>query len=169
MKTSTKKALWWVGGTLALVLVIVMGVVVLRLGQAKDVLDNLTQPTTPQREMGVYVLESDPAQTLEDTVGYSFGGLAGGEEAFALLSQSLGKEPPWQDYPTAFALADALGKGERQAVLLEEAYQQSLADAQGYEWTAEGMRKVGSLQLAEENIAATPPRRRAPPPAFCCI
>ena len=47
-------------------------------------------------------------------------------------------------------MADALGKGERQAAVLEVAYQQSLSDARGYEWTETGMRQVGSLYVEEE-------------------
>lgn len=71
----------------------------------------------------------------------------------------LGPGAPWQEYPTAFALADALGKGERQAAVLEVAYQQSLSDARGYEWTETGMRQVGSLYVEEEAPLPSVPRR----------
>ena len=99
--------------------------------QAKDALDQMAQPATPQREIGVYVLEDDPAQTLEDTAGYAYGGVEAGAGSLALVGQALARSPPWQEYPTAFALADALGKGERQAAVLEVAYQQSLSDRPG--------------------------------------
>ena len=106
----------------------------------------------------MYVLEEDPAQTLEDTAGYQYGGIQEGKATPELAAQALGTQPPWTSYPTAFALADALEKGECQAAALEEAYQKSLADARGYEWTATGMRKVGSFQVAAETDTPTPPQ-----------
>ena len=150
MKPAAKKTLWITGGVVALLLVGVAALGMFWVRQAKDALDQMAQPATPQREIGVYVLEDDPAQTLEDTAGYAYGGVEAGAGSLALVGQALGQEPPWQEYPTAFALADALGKGERQAAVLEVAYQQSLSDARGYEWTETGMRQVGSLYVEEE-------------------
>lgn len=150
MKPAAKKTLWITGGVAALLLVGVAALGMFWVRQAKDALDQMAQPATPQREIGVYVLEDDPAQTLEDTAGYAYGGVEAGAGSLALVGQALGQEPPWQEYPTAFALADALGKGERQAAVLEVAYQQSLSDARGYEWTETGMRQVGSLYVEEE-------------------
>ena len=150
MKPAAKKTLWITGGAAALPLVGVAALGMFWVRQAKDALDQMAQPATPQREIGVYVLEDDPAQTLEDTAGYAYGGVEAGAGSLALVGQALGQEPPWQEYPTAFALADALGKGERQAAVLEVAYQQSLSDARGYEWTETGMRQVGSLYVEEE-------------------
>ena len=132
-------------------------IVVRQANRAGEVLDQLAQPGVPQREIGVYVLEKDPAQTLGDTVGYAYGGVTDGDATAQLAAQALGVTPPWTSYPTAFALVDALEKGECQAVALEEAYQKSLADARGYEWTETGMRKVGSFQVdAEVEVPAAP-------------
>lgn len=150
MKPAAKKTLWITVGVVALLLVGAAALGMFWVRQAKDALDQMAQPATPQREIGVYVLEDDPAQTLEDTAGYAYGGVEAGAGSLALVGQALGQEPPWQEYPTAFALADALGKGERQAAVLEVAYQQSLSDARGYEWTETGMRQVGSLYVEEE-------------------
>ena len=66
------------------------------------------------------------------------------------------ESPDWQRYPTAFALADALEKGERQAVVLEEAYQKSLSDARGYEWTLTGMRLVGTVPVEKAPAPSLP-------------
>lgn len=160
MKASTKKGILLIGGILGLLLVIAVGMAFIQFNRVDQTLEQLTQPSTPYRELGVYVLQDDPAQELKDTVGYSYGGLErDGEQGFARLGEELGNSPAWKDYPTVFALADALGKGESQAVLLEEAYQKSLADARGYEWTTDGMRKVGSITLPEEeadNVITAP-------------
>ena len=154
MKSSTKKGLAWIGGVLGALFLAAGGVALWRADQAKDVLEQITEPASSQREVGVYVLEEDPAQDLAQTVGYRYGGLE--EEAFPALEQALGESPDWQRYPTAFALADALEKGERQAVVLEEAYQKSLSDARGYEWTLTGMRLVGTVSVEEAPAPSLP-------------
>ena len=75
MKPAAKKTLWITGGVAALLLVGVAALGMFWVRQAKDALDQMAQPATPQREIGVYVLEDDPAQTLEDTAGYAYGGV----------------------------------------------------------------------------------------------
>ncbi len=157
MKSSTKKGLLLMGGIGGLLLLLAAAMAVVQFFRVKDTLEEITQPSVPIRELGVYVLEDDPAQELEDTAGYPYGALKD-EEGLTLLGQALGEEPAWEEYPTAFALADALRKGECRAVLLEEAYQRSISDARGYEWTETGMRKVGSLQVEKEETVslATP-------------
>ena len=157
MKTSVKRGLLVAGVILGVVAIGAAVIVVRQANRAGEVLDQLAQPGVPQREIGVYVLEKDPAQTLGDTVGYAYGGVTDGDATAQLAAQALGVTPPWTSYPTAFALVDALEKGECQAVALEEAYQKSLADARGYEWTETGMRKVGSFQVdAEVEVPAAP-------------
>lgn len=153
MKSSTKKGLLLIGGIGGLLLLLAAAMAVVQFFRVKDTLEEITQPSVPVRELGVYVLEDDPAQELKDTAGYPFGALED-EDGLALLEQALGETPFWEGYPTPFALADALRKGECRAVLLEEAYQRSLSDARGYEWTETGMRKVGSLQMEKEETVS---------------
>ena len=153
MKSSTKKGLLLMGGIGGLLLLLAAAMAVVQFFRVKDTLEEITQPSVPIRELGVYVLEDDPAQELKDKAGYPYGALKD-EEGLTLLGQALGEEPAWEEYPTAFALADALRKRECRAVLLEEAYQRSLSDARGYEWTETGMRKVGSLQVEKEETVS---------------
>ena len=103
--------------------------------------------------VGVYVEAGDPAQSLEDTAGYAYGAAAGepyGEQAQAALRQRLG-EVEITSSPTAFALADRLKAGEVRAILLGDAYAQALSEAPGYQWTAQRLRQVGSLELELED------------------
>ena len=103
--------------------------------------------------VGVYVEAGDPAQSLEDTAGYAYGAAAGepyGEQAQAALRQRLG-EVEITSCPTAFALADRLKAGEVRAILLGDAYAQALSEAPGYQWTAQRLRQVGSLELELED------------------
>lgn len=153
MKASTKKGLLLIGGIGGLLLLLAAAMAVVQFFRVKDTLEEITQPSVPLREVGVYVLEDDPAEQLEDTAGYQFGALED-EEAVSLLGEALGETPSWEGYPTAFALADALLQGECQGVLLEDGYQKSLSDARGYEWTEKGMRRVGSLQMEKEETTS---------------
>lgn len=108
--------------------------------------------------VGVYVEAGDPAQSLEDTAGYAYGAAAGepyGEQAQAALRQRLG-EVEIEPSPTAFALADRLRAGEVRAILLGDAYAQALSEAPGYQWTAQRLRQVGSLELELEGTPAEP-------------
>ena len=103
--------------------------------------------------VGVYVEAGDPAQSLEDTAGYAYGAAAGepyGEQAQAALRQRLG-EVEITSSPTAFALADRLKAGKVRAILLGDAYAQALSEAPGYQWTAQRLRQVGSLELELED------------------
>ena len=103
--------------------------------------------------VGVYVEAGDPAQSLEDTAGYAYGAAAGepyGEQAQAALRQRLG-EVEITSCPTAFALADRLKAGEVRAILLGDAYAQALSEAPGYQWTAQRLRQVDSLELELED------------------
>ena len=156
MSASTKKRLLWAGGILLALVVLAVGMGVYYAGQAKRTLNQVTQPGASQREVSVYVLADDPAQDLSDAAGYLFGSLAGEEEAVARLEEALGGSPAVEEYPTAFALADALQQGACGAVLLEESYQLSLSDARGYEWTAEGMRRLGAVSLPQEEAQPLP-------------
>lgn len=168
MSASTKKRLLWAGGILLALVVLAVGMGVYYAGQAKRTLDQVTQPGASQREVSVYVLADDPAQDLSDAAGYLFGSLAGEEEAVARLEEALGGSPAVEEYPTAFALADALQQGACGAVLLEESYQLSLSDARGYEWAAEGMRRLGAVSLPQEEAQPSPYRcRRAPQSGSC--
>lgn len=108
--------------------------------------------------VGVYVEAGDPAQSLEDTAGYAYGAAAGepyGEQAQAALRQRLG-EVEIEPSPTAFALADRLKAGAVRAILLGDAYAQALSEAPGYQWTAQRLRQVGSLELELEGTPAEP-------------
>ena len=84
MKVRAKKRLLLAAGLLTLLLGV--GAAALSAyNRLSDALNEMTQPSTPTRELGVYVLADDPAQALEDAAGYTFGGLEDGEASLTLL------------------------------------------------------------------------------------
>ena len=158
MKTWGKRGILWVGGVLGIGILVVLGVVLSLYTQARRTLQQAGEDREPKREVGVYVLQEDPAQELADAADYVFGRVQEEEAAQTALETALGKAPAYAEYATVFALVDALREGACGAVLLEEAYQVSVGDARGYEWTQTDMRKLGVLELpVEEEPMEVPP------------
>ena len=158
MKTWGKRGILWVGGVLGIGILVVLGVVLSLYTQARRTLQQAGEDREPKREVGVYVLQEDPAQELADAADYVFGRVQEENAAQTALETALGKAPAYAEYATVFALVDALREGACGAVLLEEAYQVSVGDARGYEWTQTDMRKLGVLELpVEEEPMEVPP------------
>lgn len=158
MKTWGKRGILWVGGVLGIGILVVLGVVLSLYTQARRTLQQAGEDREPKREVGVYVLQEDPAQELADAADYVFGRVQEEDAAQTALETALGKAPAYAEYATVFALVDALREGACGAVLLEEAYQVSVGDARGYEWTQTDMRKLGVLELpVEEEPMEVPP------------
>ena len=151
--TRGQKAAWaFAAGASALVLAAV-GAVAYYGSILHGAVEQATAREPDRAVVGVYVEAGDPAQSLEDTAGYAYGAAAGepyGEQAQAALRQRLG-EVEIASSPTAFALADRLKAGEVRAILLGDAYAQALSEAPGYQWTAQRLRQVGSLELELED------------------
>ena len=151
--TRGQKAAWaFAAGASALVLAAV-GAVAYYGSILHGAVEQATAQEPDRAVVGVYVEAGDPAQSLEDTAGYAYGAAAGepyGEQAQAALRQRLG-EVEITSCPTAFALADRLKAGEVRAILLGDAYAQALSEAPGYQWTAQRLRQVGSLELELED------------------
>lgn len=156
--TRGQKAAWaFAAGASALVLAAV-GAVAYYGSILHGAVEQATAREPDRAVVGVYVEAGDPAQSLEDTAGYAYGAAAGepyGEQAQAALRQRLG-EVEITSSPTAFALADRLKAGEVRAILLGDAYAQALSEAPGYQWTAQRLRQVGSLELELEGTPAEP-------------
>ena len=147
--TRGQKAAWALAAGAAALVLAAVGAVAYYGSILHGAVEQATAQEPDRAVVGVYVEAGDPAQSLEDTAGYAFGAAAGepyGEQAQAALRQRLG-EVEITSCPTAFALADRLRAGEVRAILLGDAYAQALSEAPGYQWTAQRLRQVGSLEL----------------------
>ena len=150
--TGGQKAAWALAAVAAALVLAAVGAVAYYGSILHGAVEQATAREPDRAVVGVYVEAGDPAQSLEDTAGYAFGAAAGepyGEQAQAALRQRLG-EVEITSCPTAFALADRLRAGEVRAILLGDAYAQALSEAPGYQWTAQRLRQVGSLELELE-------------------
>ena len=151
--TGGQKAAWALAAVAAALVLAAVGAVAYYGSILHGAVEQATAREPDRAVVGVYVEAGDPAQSLEDTAGYAYGAAAGepyGEQAQAALRQRLG-EVEITSCPTAFALADRLRAGEVRAILLGDAYAQALSEAPGYQWTAQRLRQVGSLELELED------------------
>ena len=151
--TRGQKAAWALAAGAAALVLAAVGAVAYYGSILHGAVEQATAQEPDRAVVGVYVEADDPAQSLEDTAGYAYGAAAGepyGEQAQAALRQRLG-EVEIASSPTAFALADRLRAGEVRAILLGDAYAQALAEAPGYQWTAQRLRQVDSLELELED------------------
>ena len=107
--------------------------------------------------LSVYVLSEDKAHTLKDTVDYSYGinnssyAPENIEDVLLQIQNALEKQPNVTKYENVFTLIDALKAEEIRAVILDDAYRDSIADAKGYEWVEEGIRKIESFEFEQKN------------------
>lgn len=123
-------------------------------------LKQVTTADEPQILLAVYVLEEDPARSIEDTAGYTYGVSGDGrvQEAlaslFTQLEDTLGGRPERLEFQDLFALADGLREKTCAAMALDEALFASLTETEGYEWMRQGVRRLTTYAFAQEEPAA---------------
>lgn len=83
--------------------------------------------------IAIAVLNSDPAQTIEDTAGYTFGAqVIGGsdkvEQAIDQITKELGQDLYYENYEDPYAMVQNLYDGNIQAIIYNTAYDSSLTE-----------------------------------------
>lgn len=123
---------------------------------AKNALQQVTTPDDPQTIWSVYVLQEDPATDILDTQGYPYGISVADEASTAMeqalleLAGTLGEDPVVTGYENYFSLVDGLRDQTSRAILINEAYMQSIAETEEYGWIVSGLRRIGSFFLSDQ-------------------
>ena len=83
--------------------------------------------------IAIAVLNSDPAQTIEDAAGYTFGAqVIGGsdkvEQAIDQITKELGQDLYYENYEDPYAMVQNLYDGNIQAIIYNTAYDSSLTE-----------------------------------------
>ncbi len=161
-----RSILFWGLGILGVFLLAASIFVIRSLSIFNDTLEEITTDKTPTAAFTVYVLKEDPAVSLSDTAKYSYGTTENlRKESFSSLWEQLqsamGQLPILTDYENIFDLVDALNHQSVRAIVLDEAYKESLAEVSGYEWTDEGLKAIFQFFVEqpkepEENQAQSP-------------
>ena len=128
------------------------------LGQAiskvQETVSSVTQEAEVRAVVDVYVLEDDPAETIEDASGYSFAVTESfdwdnTEAALEALKEQHEMEVSTVTYPTVFAMVDALYAGEVDGLFLNSAYVDILEEMEPYADFTERVKTIWSYNVRE--------------------
>lgn len=138
---------------LAVVLIVLMFVGYRALDKVTDALDKVTDSTSGEHiQMSVVVDTEDPAQTVEDIVGYRVAYLSeevseGATATKEKLNAQLDGEVEYVEYEDIVSMVDALLKGEVDALIINEAYLAILEEQEGYEDLFEKIRILTTYEV----------------------
>ncbi len=106
------------------------------LNKAENTMQSVTSQNTVRNFIGVYVLADDPAQSIADAAGYTFAVTESYDwdntrKALNAMEQELGRLEVMK-LNSVYDLVEALYSGTADALLLNTAYADLLADTEGY-------------------------------------
>lgn len=139
---------------LALLFVLGCGLVTKLGTDAYNAIHTVTQPiTTNTRNVYVFVRSDDPAQSLTDAAGYTFGYIGDydvehTENAFVQLEEKLGASVSRTALETGTDLASALLDGQVDAVVMNGVTVALLLEQEGYEDFTEKVRILETMALS---------------------
>ena len=101
--------------------------------------------------ISVYVMEKDPAQSLEEIQDYQIGIVKETDrertdQTVKKLENMLKSPLEIQEYEDILKMLDALKEGKAGAVILNDAYVGMFADVEGYSWIATDLRRITSVE-----------------------
>lgn len=156
MKTKKRWIAYVAIGLFVALLLTAIGLAVYYISIMNQTLDQVTTPERPKAIFSVYVLTEDSAESIQDTLGYPYGissadqEMDAMEQALVQIEEALGERPAVTTYENLFSLVDGLREQKSRAIILDEAYVASIAEAEEYTWTAQGIRRVASYTIQEE-------------------
>lgn len=120
---------------------------------------NQEVPTTATRE--IYVLSADPAQSLEDASGYTFGYVTNYDNActqqvLAFIAQKQGAPAVTAAYDDVFAMVSALQNHQINAMILNAGYMSLLEDVAEFQGISEQTRILERVPVAEPEHVTEP-------------
>ncbi|MGL6197850.1 MAG: LCP family protein [Lachnospiraceae bacterium] len=101
--------------------------------------------------IGVYVMDSDSAETIADAKDYTFGILnkidrSNTDLAVNDIEVELSREIAVTDYENMFTMMDDLKNGTIGAVIMNEAYFGGIGDEENYSWVDTDVRKIMTIE-----------------------
>lgn len=152
-----------IGVVLMLLVVAVMGFGSLYIYKTVNTIDNITGVNTEVAKIGVYVLNDDAADSINAASGYTFGILSSldresTDDTINQLNSELPSPIQTQEYGTLTELADAILRGQTEAIILNQAYLDVLDEMDGYANFSTMVREISSKHV-ETVIERTEPER----------
>ena len=152
VRDTEKRGLFWSGVVLALLMAVLLAIGLGAVKQILSTLNAITSPTNERAHISLFVAEEDPAQSLEDVRGYSFGILSrldrdNTDTAVAEINRRLETQIVLKEYNGLPELVDALLTGETGAILLDSSYLDVLVEVAGYEEVYARLRELDVLSI----------------------
>lgn len=152
-----------IGIILMVLIVALMGFGSLYIYKTVNTIDNITGVNTEVAQIGVYVMNDDAAETIDDAAGYTFGILSSldresTDDTVNQLNAELPSAIQTQEYTTLTELADAVLRGQTKAIILNQAYLDVLDEMDGYDNFSSLVREITTRHV-ETVIERTEPQR----------
>jgi len=105
--------------------------------------------------IGVYVMDTDKAKTIQDAKDYTFGILnkidrTNTELAVNDIEVELSREITVSDYENMFIMMDDLKNGTIGAIIMNQAYLGGIGDVEEYAWVDTDLRKIMTIENRTE-------------------
>ena len=158
----------FIGGTvLAVIMIAILAFGGFYINKTRSAISSISGETTEVTQMAVYVKSDDAADSVEATVGYTYGILSSLDRentdgAVAHLNSQFGTEVQTKEYAGLTELADGILNGEVNAMLLNSGYLSVYEDMDGYTDFSTKIKEVGTvdvestIQSAEESTPIEP-------------
>jgi len=140
-----------IASALSALLIVVFVIGIIYAQKTAGTIEEVSVPEIQTDVVGVYVLETDRAQKLEDVADYSFGISAdvdreNVDKTINELETTLGKSLDIQEYADMLVMMSDLKNGKRGAVIMNEAYIGIISDDDEYEWVSRELRKITEVK-----------------------
>lgn len=140
--------------TVILTAVYVIGAVYI--GKTNNTISDVTTAEVQTDVVSMYVMDDDPAQTVNDAANYEIGIMSSvdrenTDKTIDSIESQLGSQLNIQEYNTMFDLADALKSEEVGAIIINEAYVGIIGDVENYEWMTTDIRQITTVEHAVES------------------
>ena len=155
-----KKGRFAVGLVLAVVTALLLAVGSYYIAKGVDTLSNITETKREVAHIGVYVLDTSEAQTINDVADGKLGILAEldrvtVERSLELLEAELAREVSCVEYDGLAALITALLDGHVPAIVFNDAYLGVLEEMEGYEGVSGRLRELKQVEVVVEEPVQT--------------
>ena len=137
-----------------LIIVFIIGIVYIQ--KTTKTIEQVSGPEIPTEVIGVYVLETDLAQTLEEAIDYNFGIITNinresVDKTIDELEGWLNTTLDIKEYDDMFEMMDDLGSAKIGAIIMNDAYVGVISSDDEYEWVARELRKLTDVRHQVEN------------------
>lgn len=148
------------GLIIALIISVIGGIGSYYLYGVVHAVKGITDASTETTVYGVYVLQSNQAENIEDAADYEFGIMEtidreNTDKVLEMMQTDLGAEPQTKEYSDMLTLSDGLLNSEVQAIVLNEAFMNSITDMEGYEEFSDQVKEIATYDVTVEVPKAT--------------